>query len=341
MSKYTAGSLFAGIGGVCLGFEKAGFNVKWANEIDKHACKTYRSNFPNNNLYEKDIHDIKNPKELGYVDVITSGFPCQAFSIAGYQKGFKDERGNLFFETARFIDEIKPKAFLLENVKNLKSHDQGRTIQVIEDVITRDLGYSYIPFILNSKDYGNIPQTRERIYIVGFKNEAKEDNFRTKSFTIPNRIPLKKSIHDILSKEKQEKKFYYNEDFKHYDKLINEMISPDTLYQWRRQYVRENKSNLCPTLTANMGTGGHNVPLIRDKYGIRKLTPKETVRFQGFDDNFSFPDDMANSHCYKQAGNSVVVPVIERIASEIKRVLDISSSDKIRANHLEQQKLEF
>ena len=207
-NNYKVGSLFAGIGGVCLGFKKAGFKVAWANEIDKNACKTYRHNFPENKLYEMDIHDIREPDKLEHVDVITSGFPCQAFSIAGYQKGFKDERGNLFFETARFIDKIKPRAFLLENVKNLKSHDQGRTIQVIEDVITRDLGYSYIPFVLNSKDYGNTPQTRERIYIVGFKDENNGDAFRTRSFKIPEKLPLTKTIHDVLDKKLQDDKFY-------------------------------------------------------------------------------------------------------------------------------------
>ena len=341
-NNYKVGSLFAGIGGVCLGFKKAGFDVAWANEIDKNACKTYRHNFPENNLYEMDIHDIREPKKLGYVDVVTSGFPCQAFSIAGYQKGFEDERGNLFFETARFIEQIKPKAFLIENVKNLRSHDQGRTIQVIEDVITRDLGYSYIPFVLNSKDYGNTPQTRERIYIVGFKDEAKIDAFKTRNFKIPEKLPLTKTIHDVLEQDLQDQKFYYTEKFKHYETLLSEIKSSETVYQWRRQYVRENKSNVCPTLTANMGTGGHNVPLVKDKYGIRKLTPKETVRFQGFDREFNFPNDMANSHCYKQAGNSVVVPVIQRIAAEIKRVLDLGESNINKVDALfHQEKLEF
>ena len=134
--KYTVGSLFAGIGGICYGFRQAGFEIKWANEWDKHACKTYRHNFKHH-LEEGDINLIKNPKkDLGYVDVVTSGFPCQAFSVAGYRKGFKDPRGNLFFETARFIDDIKPKAFLLENVKNMVTHDNRNTMRVIENTIT-------------------------------------------------------------------------------------------------------------------------------------------------------------------------------------------------------------
>lgn len=160
------GSLFAGIGGICKAFEKNGFTLTWANEIDKNACITYKENF-NHELYEDDIHNLtlkENIKDLEPVDIITSGFPCQAFSVAGYQKGFDDPRGNLFFETAKIIEQIKPRAFLLENVKNLVGHDKGKTFKVIKDTITNKLGYSFIPFILNSMVHGNIPQNRERIY---------------------------------------------------------------------------------------------------------------------------------------------------------------------------------
>jgi len=320
--SYTVGSLFAGIGGICLGFMNAGCKVLWANEIDKKACETYALNFPKHPLHCEDIHNISNPLELGKVDIITSGFPCQAFSVAGYRKGFKDSRGNLFFETARVIQAIKPKAFLLENVKNLKGHDGGNTFKVIEQVVTQELGYSFIPFVLNSKDYGNIPQTRERIYIVGFKSPGLE-----KEFNIPGKIELTKTIHDLLDSAQQEEKYYYQSDHQYYSALVSEIKSKDTFYQWRRVYVRENKSNVCPTLTANMGTGGHNVPIIKDNYGIRKITPKECANFQGFPDNFTFPETMADSHCYKQSGNSVVVPVITRIANEIIRVININNDN--------------
>jgi len=321
--SYTVGSLFAGIGGICLGFKQADCKVVWANEFDQKACETYELNFPDHSLHCEDINDIENPKKLGDVDIITSGFPCQAFSVAGYRKGFDDPRGNLFFETVRFIKAIKPKAFLLENVKNLKGHDQGNTFKVIEEIITQELGYSFTYFVLNSKDYGDTPQTRERIYIVGFRGESKNKKKCTSNFQIPEKIQLTKGIKDVLHKNKQDEKYYYNEDHQYYPVLSEEMKSEDTVYQWRRVYVRENKSNLCPTLTANMGTGGHNVPLIKDNHGIRKLTPIECARFQGFPDSFKFPKEMANSHCYKQAGNSVVVPVIKRIADEIVRVLDL------------------
>jgi len=314
--SYSVGSLFAGIGGICYGFKQAKFSLKWANEYNSKACETYSHNFKHKLVCE-DIHQLKNPHDLGYVDVITSGFPCQAFSVAGYRKGFNDPRGNLFFETARFIDTLKPKAFLLENVKNLKGHDGGNTFKVIQNVIENDLGYSFIPFILNSKDYGNIPQTRERIYIVGFK-----DQDLTEKFQVPKKIKLTKSIHDFIDTDQKDDKYYYHSDHQYFPTLSKEIQSRDTLYQWRRIYVRENKSNVCPTLTANMGTGGHNVPILKDQHGIRKLTPKECVNFQGFPKGFKFPSEMANSHCYKQAGNSVVVPVIKRIATEIKNVLD-------------------
>lgn len=332
---YTVGSMFAGIGGICLAFRNAGFKVKWANEMDKNACITYRNNFPDHKLIEKDVRYLKNiGRSLGYVDVITSGFPCQAFSVAGYRKGFKDPRGNLFFETAKFIDILKPKAFLLENVRNLKGHDGGKTFNTIKKTITEELGYSFIYFILNSKDYGNIPQNRERIYMVGFRDEKNAhmlskdsdlcDMSSTSNFKIPKNIKLTKTINDVLVSEKVPEKYYYKDSHHYFEKLSKAIKSERTLYQWRRVYVRENKNNLCPTLTANMGTGGHNVPILKNGHGIRKLIPRECLRFQGFPDNFRIPNNLANSHMYKQIGNSVVVPVVERIAHNIKEALDIS-----------------
>lgn len=330
--KFSLGSMFAGIGGICLAFKQAGFKVKWANEIDTNACKTYKHNFPEINMIERDVHHLES-NDVESVDVISSGFPCQAFSIAGYREGFSDKkgRGNLFFETARFIDELRPKAYLLENVKNLSGHDHGNTLRIIKNVLVNELGYSFIPFVLNSKDYGNIPQTRERIYIVGFENEGRytiddDDrypNILTHNFNIPEPIQLKNTIHNLIELEKQKDKFYYHKDHAYYSILKSEIKSRDTVYQWRRVYVRENKNKVCPTLTANMGTGGHNVPIIKDNFGIRKLTPQECLRFMGFPKEFEFPNDLAQTHCYKQAGNSVVVPVVKRVAEELKRVMNL------------------
>jgi len=321
--NFTVGSLFSGVGGICLGFRQANYNIAWANEMDANACKTYLANF-DHTLYEGKIEYLQ-PKLLDYVDVITSGFPCQAFSIAGYRKGFNDQRGHLFKETMRIIDSVKPKAFLLENVKNLVSHDGGRTFQIMQEMVAEH-GYSFIPKIINSMEYGDVPQNRERIYIVGFKDEAgfnsdvpSEEFICSNSFSFPKPIKLRKKVSDIAS-DSVPQEFYYS-NFKHYKKLLEYEWGKETVGQWRRIYVRQNKRNVCPTLTANMGTGGHNVPLVKDKIDFRKLTPRECFYFQGFPEKFVLPNDIANSHLYKQAGNSVTVTVIKRIAENIKKAL--------------------
>jgi DNA (cytosine-5)-methyltransferase 1 len=178
-------------------------------------------------------------------------------------------------------------------------------------------------------EYGNIPQNRERIFMICFDKNNKDlgiSNFSKSDMDVLLRvqpIPLTKSIHDLIDQNKQDEIYYYKPTHKYYEQLKTEMKNRDTVYQWRRVYVRENKSNVCPTLTANMGTGGHNVPLILDNYGIRKLTPRECARFQGFPDTFKFPV-MANSQLYKQIGNSVSVPVIERLATRIINIVNKS-----------------
>ncbi|HIP62411.1 MAG TPA: DNA cytosine methyltransferase [Sulfurovum sp.] len=306
------GGLFAGIGGIELGFKKAGFDIAWANEIDKNACITYRLNHKHT-LFEKDLKDLST-SEVENIDILTGGFPCQAFSIAGYQKGFRDDRGNVFFEILRFVDDMQPKIIFLENVKNLIGHDSGKTFErIIYELEERK--YTIKHKVLNSSEYGNVPQNRERIYIVGFKNEQVANRF-----SFPESKKLTKKVTDFFD-AKVEEKYYYTQS-RYYDQLKSEMKNKDTVYQWRRVYVRENKSKLCPTLTANMGTGGHNVPLIIDSKDIRKLTPRECARFQGYDETFLFPEKLANSALYKQIGNSVTVPVIEAIAKEIREALN-------------------
>jgi len=309
----TVGGLFAGIGGIELGFKKAGFNIKWANEIDKNAAITYRKNHKHK-LFEKDLKELDS-NEVEDIDILTGGFPCQAFSVAGYRKGFEDDRGNVFFEILRFIDDKNPSVIFLENVKNLVGHDDGNTFTRIKNELS-NRGYFLNYKVLNSSEYANIPQNRERIYIVGFKDKSAYNNFQ-----FPEPIKLTKTINDLVDDEADEK-FYYSNS-RYYNQLKKEMKNKDTVYQWRRKYVRENKSKLCPTLTANMGTGGHNVPLIIDKKDIRKLTPRECARFQGYDDKFILCDSLAPSHLYKQIGNSVTVPVIEVIAKEIKKALNV------------------
>ncbi|MEG1482522.1 DNA cytosine methyltransferase [Clostridium sp.] len=309
-NKYKAISLFAGVGGICLGFIKAGVEIVFANDFDKNACITYKNNFEHD-IVEGPIENIK-VEDIPDADLVLFGFPCTSFSVAGYRKGFEDERsGHLFFEALRIIKAKKPKAFFLENVKNLVGHDKGNTFKVITEELASE-GYNFKYKVMNSMEYGNVPQNRERIYVVGFKDEE-----ICNQFEFPKPIELRTRITDItIPSEKKDEKFYY-ENSKYYPMLKENMIRKDTVYQLRRIYVRENKSNVCPTLTANMGTGGHNVPLIIDDYGIRKLTPRECFTLQGFPLDYKLPEKMANSHLYKQAGNSVTVTVIERIAKNM------------------------
>lgn len=317
---YRVASLFSGVGGIDLGFEKTGqFKTVWANEYDKNARLTYLENF-STNLNEKDIREVK-VDEIPEIDVLLSGFPCTSFSIAGYRKGFEDENtGDLFFETLRIIIAKKPRVIFLENVKNLVSHDEGKTFKIIKEALEIN-GYKIKYKVLNAKDYGNIPQNRERIYIVGFRDDKIFSNFE---FPFP--IKLTKTIKDMFEDNVIDETFFYTREKNNFFEVLKQnMTKMDTIYQWRRKYVRENKSNVCPTLTANMGTGGHNVPLIKTEYGIRKLTPRECFNFQGYPKEFKLPK-IANSHLYKQAGNSVVVPVINRIAENILKAMNLDSS---------------
>ena len=302
-------SLFAGIGGIDLAFKEVGFKLSWANEIDKDACITMSSNFKHNIINS----DIKTLDKVQKVDVVVGGFPCQSFSVAGYRKGLEDERGMIFFDMVRIINNIKPRAIMLENVKNLLTHNEGQSIQIIIKELEK-VGYSVKFKVLNTCDYSCLPQNRERLYIVGFRDSKLLDDFK-----YPEPVNKRSSIRDFLDVNVSEA--YYYDKTKIYADLKSKVISRDTFYQWRRKYVRENKNNLCPTLTANMGTGGHNVPLILDDNGIRKLTPRECFRLQGFPDDFVFPKGMARSKLYKQAGNSVSVPVVSKIASRMYNVL--------------------
>lgn len=319
-------SFFAGVGGIDLGFEKSGeFDVVYANEFDKNAIKTYESNFKLK-VDNRDIRDVS-AEEVPDADILLAGFPCQPFSVAGYRKGFEDERGDLFFETLRIIIKKKPQVVFLENVKNMVTHDHGNTFKVIREALEMN-GYYLKWAVLNAKDYGNIPQNRERIYIVGFRSKVAFNHFEFPQ-PIPLTNPLKKYI-DF--KNAVDDRYYYSEEKNptFYDKLKEKITSQDTIYQWRRQYVRENKSGVVPTLTANMGTGGHNVPLILSDLGIRKLTPRETFNVQGFPSSFILPEDVSDGQLYKQAGNSVVIPVIERIAKNIELALEYANEEELQ-----------
>jgi DNA (cytosine-5)-methyltransferase 1 len=330
-NQLTLIGLFAGIGGIERGFENAGFKSLIANEIDEYAAKTYQLNH-SHDLVVADIKDIS--KESLFISgepeisVLAGGFPCQPFSVAGYRKGFEDERGNVFWEIHRLINELHPRVVFLENVKNLETHDGGNTFRTIKgalegtisdpDGVKLATGYTVKSVVLNAKDFG-IPQNRERIYIVGFREASDAEKF---TFPVGKdaKRPLRPLSDFIDFDAKVEDKYYYTSERPMYEELNRSIIDSGTVYQWRRQYVRANKSGVCPTLTANMGMGGHNVPLVRAKHGIRKLTPKECFSLMGFE-NPIFPDKMAESRLYKQAGNAVVVPVIEAIAKNIRLAL--------------------
>ncbi len=330
MSKYKVASLFAGIGGIDLGFKKAGATPVWANEIDKYCAITFRANYKSTKLVVDDICNVKG-SDIPKVDILTGGFPCQPFSVAGYRKGFDDDRGNLFFQIMRLVDEMevnnnKPRVIFLENVKNLKTHDKGNTFRVIKETL-EDKGYTVEAHILNTFEYGNLPQNRERIFIIGFLKEEDAKNFKC-----PEKISLTNTIDKIIDWNKEvDEKYIYRNDKSCYSLLRENMKETNTIYQYRRVYVRENKNGLCPTLTANMGMGGHNVPLIiTNKNEIRKLLPIETLMLQGFPKNFVIPEELCDSRVYKQAGNAVSVNVVKRLAENIIRAMKVV--DDIHAN---------
>jgi len=405
MTEYSVGSMFAGVGGICLGFQmafnnKSKYVLKWANEIDENACKIYELNFKHK-LITGDINLVINPEKVKDVDfsnhttgdstcclssnckkakqnfynfdyysdkhkqiieepidILTAGFPCQAFSIAGEKKGFNDSRGNLFLSIINLVKLLeikfyKPRVIFLENVKNLKSHDEGRTYKVIKGKL-EECGYKIKDCVINTKDFSQLPQNRERIYIIGFRDIEDYSRFsfdeiaRThrKEYSIDERKKQFSGIIDSKIKFESNAQYYYTKEkypiyFDNIDEenkeskktkinIEKEIKEEYQFYQIRRgQYIRKNKSNVCPTLTANMGMGGHNVPIIKVKDGIRRITPKEAYKLQGFpiDTDYFLANkeqdiQLSDCHLYKQAGNSVSVPVVELLANELLRVLD-------------------
>ncbi len=313
MSIYKVGSLFAGIGGIELGFEQAGFNTVWANELDKEACITYRHNFPKVTLYEEDIRQLEASK-LEYVDVLTAGFPCQPFSVCGNKQGFNDERGNLFFEIMRVVDELHPPIIFLENVANLTEHDNGRTFNTIHnELIIRDYFIRYL--VADACNYG-IPQHRTRTYIVAFKSQRLCEQFQ-----FPEKRKLEKQIFDIIDKSREiDNRYYLKPDTYQYNKMIVAINDEDQIYRFSDYGIQSSKDGISFTLKANMGTWRDRIPIIKDDYGVRKITPYEALALQGFPDTFKF-QGVSSQAAYKQIGNSVCVPLIKMIADLIKRLL--------------------
>ncbi len=295
--------LFAGIGGIRLGFEAAGGRCVFSSEFDENACATYEANFgehPSGDITKIDA------KEIPDFDILLGGFPCQAFSIIGKQQGFKDEtRGTLFFEIERILKDKQPKAFMLENVKNLTAHDNGRTFMVIRRHLEA-LGYSVYAKVLNALDYG-VPQKRERIIIVGFRDPV--------LFAFPDPVPRskRKTLADVLEDE-VDSKYYVKPNIR--ESRLRRLKDPN----YPKPYIsHENKAGsvtphpYCSCLRAGASA---NYILINDE---RRPTERELLRLQGFPESFKVV--VSYSAIRHQTGNSVAVPMIKAVASQMVKCL--------------------
>ena len=308
-------SLFSGIGGLDQGFIDAGYNIIWANEIDKYAAHTYEMNNKEGIMHLGDINQI--PLDcIPQHDVLIGGFPCQPFSMMGEQKGFEDTRGTLFFRIAEIINyQVElgraPKVIVLENVRRLLTHDNKKTFATIKRSL-ENLGYKVFSAVLNSADYG-VPQIRNRLFIVCFRNQDVD-------FKYPNFQKLSIDMHDILDTQVDE--LYY----------LSDKVKPTILSDGTGGYVGKSEINQSPArpLCATMGKmhracqdnyySDDYILGNGDKDRIRKLTPRECARLQGFNDNFVI--DVSNAQAYKQFGNAVTVNVARAVAQEIRNKLE-------------------
>jgi DNA (cytosine-5)-methyltransferase 1 len=309
--------LCAGTGGFSYAFIQTKLiDIVYANDIEQSSKIIYDNNF-RHKLTLDNICDI-DVKLIPSHNILTAGFPCQPFSIAGKMKGFDDLRSNVFWKILEIIKHHKPECVILENVKNLTSHDNGKTFETIIENLEKQK-YHVMYKILNTSDITDIPQHRERIYIVCLKNKK-----IFKKFNLDFTPKKKQSIKKLLLKDDIgyiDDKYYYNDKNNKIHNMIIEAVTDKTcVYQFRRVYVRKNKNKECPTLTANMGTGGHNVPIILDKYGARKLTPRECFNFQGFPNKYKL-SKLSDCKLYKLAGNAISIPVVKLIANRIVPLL--------------------
>ena len=305
--------LFSGIGGFRLAFESVGATCVFSAEIDKYACATYKANFGNDpfcDVSQLDTDDIPN------FDILCAGFPCQPFSIAGARKGFLDTRGTLFFDIERIIKAKQPKAFILENVRGLVNHDKGRTFKVILETLEKKLHYKVFYQILNSKDY-DVPQNRERIYIIGFRDHDVEFTFPEKLESTINLSHIRDS--NLEGTEISElAKSHIRTHLKKHKRYEEIKDNPLLLaYEIRKSRSAFRFDNISPCLTAKMGTGGNNVPIFVNE--MRKLTTRECLRIQGFPENYKIAPNTAQS--YKQIGNSVSVPIVKKLAVKMLEIL--------------------
>ncbi len=331
-SELTAGALFAGIGGFCLGFEESEIKTLWAVENDQAAVTTYSHNIKNvRNILEKDeLASIKNVSVAGHdlepVDILHAGFPCQSFSQAGERMGFEDPRGQLFYEVIRIINEFRdrrPSVLVLENSPHLRFGDGGRWfIELTKEI--KKAGYWFRDTNsaeLDAYELTHLPQKRNRLFMVAFSI----NKFKNGKFTFPcNKDDTAKDLTKFIdfNGKIEDDSYYLPEENRYYKMISKEQEDRACIYQLRKFLVRVKDPGVCPTLTANMGQGGHNVPFIYDAKGLRKLTEYECLKLQGFPDTFTFPDDVPRHKRYIQIGNSVAVPVVALLATAVKTKLE-------------------
>lgn len=327
--------LFAGIGGFHLALESMGAECVFASEWDKFASETYENNF-----HIKPYGDITkiNETSIPNHDILCGGFPCQAFSISGKQKGFNDTRGTLFFDIARIVNFHKPKVLFLENVKNLAKHEEGRTLATIIKTL-EELGYNVFTKVLNSSTFG-LPQNRERIYFVAFHNSLNSTTFQ---FPVPPNIPI--CLENILENEPKNAKVIERNDidiYKNYT-VSNSLFSEIELLNKPIQIGKVNKGGQgeriyhtlghAITLSAYGGGVGSKTGLYLVNGKIRKLSPRECARVQGFPDDFIL--NSSDIQSYKQFGNSVSVNVLQYILTEISKVLNLNKNQNIKITNVE------
>lgn len=323
MGSFTFIDLFAGIGGMRIAFESVGGKCVFSSEWDEFACQTYEENFG-----ERPRGDITKVSsfEIPQYDVLVGGFPCQPFSIAGVTKnnslgrshGFRHEaQGTLFFHIARILDETRPRAFLLENVKNLLSHDKGRTFNVIKRILTEELGYRVEYQVIDAR--WRLPQHRERLYIVGFRGPVE--------FSFPSFDDCRKRIVDLLDEDVPEK-----------------YLLSGHLWNYLQEYAKKHRSRgngfgyglitdpigVTRTLSARYHKDGSEILIPTMKGRPRRLTPRECARLMGFDDRFEIP--VSDTQAYRQFGNSVAVPIVSEIAKKIAAVLGERNSPDVYVN---------
>ena len=318
-------SLFAGLGGFIAAANRAKIRTVFATDLEAHCVKTIEKSFPDVPVACKDIVDLNFSDYFDtnkQIDILSAGFPCQSFSAAGSNLGFEDPRGKLFFEIPRLIETLAnpPKVLLLENVAHLKVFDNGsRLTRVIQEL--RMLGYwisSAQALILSSREISGGPQRRERLYIIAYHSDFFKKNF----FNFSNFKSVDpQDLWSLLdTTNKQDKRLYLDEDSK-YHMMLDQSLkkhSDKLLYQIRRVGVRVCPKNICPTLTANMGSGGHNVPFLKDKWGIRKLSINECLRLQGYEPGeIIFPEDLPMSYKYMMIGNAIHAGTVERVIRNI------------------------